>query len=93
MAEVGTGWERDRRTHFDDIVSSYDRMRPEYPNELFEDILSYSSLKYDVKSLEIGAGTGKATIPFLSKSFHVTAVEIGKNMASYLSKKFEKYQN
>lgn len=93
MVKVGIGWERNRRTHFDDIVTNYDRMRPEYPHELFEDILSYSGLKYGGNALEIGAGTGKATIPFLNKGFHITAVEIGEKMAGYLSKKLENHQN
>ncbi len=93
MVKVGTGWERNRRTHFDDIVTNYDRIRPEYPQELFEDITSYSNFKGDVNALEIGAGTGKATIPFLNKSYRITTVEIGKNMANYLSEKFKKYEN
>ncbi|MCK5129665.1 MAG: methyltransferase domain-containing protein [Clostridiales bacterium] len=93
MVKVGTGWERNRRTHFDDIVTNYDRIRPEYPQELFEDITSYSNFKENVNALEIGAGTGKATIPFLNRSYRITAVELGNNMANYLSKKFEKYEN
>lgn len=28
MATVETGWERNKRTHFNDIVEDYDKMRP-----------------------------------------------------------------
>ena len=44
MADVKTGWERDNRTHFDEIVATYDMVRPEYPNELFADIFKYSDV-------------------------------------------------
>jgi len=36
-----TGWERERRQHFDEVVGDYDRVRPEYPCELFDDIFRY----------------------------------------------------
>ena len=61
-----TGWERERRTHFDEIVLDYDRVRPEYPAEMFEDAIAYAGGN---KALEIGAGTGKATGPFLQAGF------------------------
>lgn len=84
MADTGTGWERNRRTHFDEIVLDYDRIRPEYPDALFEDIMKYSGMGKSKKAIEIGAGTGKATAPFLRAGYGVTAVEIGVNMAEFL---------
>lgn len=88
MANIETGWERDKRLHFDDIVENYDKIRPEYPLELFDDIFKYSELTTRKSALEIGAGTGKATTPFLSAGYDVTAVEIGSNMANFLLKRF-----
>jgi len=88
MANIETGWERDKRLHFDDIVENYDKIRPEYPLELFDDIFKYSELTTSKSALEIGAGTGKATTPFLSAGYDVTAVEIGSNMANFLLKRF-----
>lgn len=93
MAKVGTGWERSKRIHFDDIVMNYEKIRPEYPSELFEDILRYSNFKTGLKALEIGAGTGKATLPFLDRGCDITAIEIGCNMANFLSEKFKEYKN
>ncbi|MDR0287964.1 MAG: class I SAM-dependent methyltransferase [Clostridiales bacterium] len=92
----GTGWERHRRTHFNDIVENYDLVRPEYPSELFEDIFKYSGLELltaDKKALEIGAGTGKATSPVLKAGYGVTAVEISENMAAFLLEKYKNYKN
>ena len=39
---AGTGWERDNRTHFDEIVVNYDKIRWDYPDELFADVIQYS---------------------------------------------------
>jgi len=86
MPENRTGWERENRTHFDEIILEYDRVRPEYPTELFGDIFAYAQGN---KALEIGAGTGKATGPILDAGFEVTAIEPGENMTAFL---LEKYQ-
>ena len=81
-----SGWEREHRVHFDDIVEEYDKVRGEYPQALYQDIFNYASSGKN--AIEIGAGTGKATAPFLMAGYHITAVEIGKNMVDYLTHKF-----
>ena len=88
-----TGWEREKRAHFDEIVEGYDRIRPEYPPELFADIFEYAGTDTAKKALEIGAGTGKATVHFLNAGYDVTAVEAGKNMASFLLERFKNFRN
>ena len=93
MADRGTGWEIEKGMRFDEIVAGYDKVRPEYPDELFEDIFRYSEPGKTKKVLEIGAGTGKATVPFLNAGYDVTAVEIGANMANFLAEKFEMRKN
>ena len=92
-ADTITGWEIEKRTHFDEIVANYDRMRPEYPGELFRDVIKFSGPGKSKKALEIGAGTGKATAPFLSAGYNVTAVEIGANMAGFLRERYKAYKN
>lgn len=88
-----TGWEPERRTHFDEIVEVYNNVRPEYPTRVFEDIMQFSARRKDMKALEIGPGTGKATAHFLNAKYDVTAIEIGANMAIFLQQRFQKYQN
>lgn len=82
------GWERERRTHFDEITENYDKIRPMFPNKLFADVLEYAGTGAGKKALEIGAGTGKATKPFLDAGYNVTAVELSKNMAAFLQRHF-----
>ncbi|MDR2572041.1 MAG: class I SAM-dependent methyltransferase [Oscillospiraceae bacterium] len=84
-----TGWERDNRVHFDEIVVNYDKYRWDYPAELFADAILYSGQGNGKRAIEIGAGTGKATTPFLDAGYVVTAVEMGTNMAEFLQDKFK----
>lgn len=89
----GTGWERNNRTHFDEIVMNYDKVRWGYPDKLFADVIRYSGPEKGKKALEIGAGTGKATTPFLDAGYAVTTVEMGRNMTDFLLEKFKEYTN
>jgi len=79
------------RNHFDEVVATYSRTRPDYPVELFSDILDYAGTADCKKAIEIGAGTGKATKPFLDIGYDITAIEISSNMVDFLTKEFSKY--
>ncbi|MCL2055926.1 MAG: GNAT family N-acetyltransferase, partial [Oscillospiraceae bacterium] len=85
---IKTGWERENRVHFDDIVVNYDKARWNYPDELFADIFEYLGAGHK-NALEIGAGTGKATAPMLKAGYEVTAVEMSANMAAFIKDKFK----
>ena len=52
---------------FDNVPEIYDRVRPEYPPELFGALFSYVRRDQDVRAVEIGPGTGKATHPLLER--------------------------
>lgn len=93
MTNNGTGWELEKRTHFDEITLNYDKIRPEYLSDMFKDVMNHFVSDKRINALEIGAGTGKATKPFLDAGYDVTAVEIGTNMAEFLVKKFKEYNN
>lgn len=82
MPSEGLGWT------FDTVAEDYDRYRPTYPQELYDDIFSYHLLTAGSCALEIGAGTGQATLPFLTAGCDVTAVEPGARLAAVLARKF-----
>lgn len=69
-----------RRT-FETIADRYDAARPDYPSELFDDVVSLAGLEPGARLLEIGCATGKATRPFLERGFPVTCVELGAQLA------------
>lgn len=83
----------DLRLKFNEDVYNYDKFRPEYPKELFSDIINYSHLSCNHKALEIGIGTGQATLPILRSGCEVTAIELGDNLAAYVKDKFSSYKN
>ena len=89
----GTGWERNNRIIFDEIVANYDKVRWGYPDELYMDIIRYSRPEKGKKALEIGAGTGKATVRFLDRGYDITVVEMGVNMTEFLLDRFKGYTN
>ena len=89
MSNTSTGWELNNRVHFDDNVEKYDKVRWDYPAKLFEDVLEYAGGGKGKAALEIGAGTGRATVPFLDSGCTVTAIEMGGNMAEFLREKFK----
>ena len=79
------------RMLFDEVVATYDRIRPNYPAQLFSDMLNYVGAGSGKKAIEIGAGTGKATRPLLDAGYDVMAIEIGANMAEFLGKEFAQH--
>lgn len=78
---------------FNEDAENYDRWRPNYVPELFGKIIRCSGLDASKEALEIGIGTGQATQSILQTGCHVTAIEIGSNLASYTRNKFLEYQN
>lgn len=75
------------------IAGIYEEIRPSYPDKLIEDIICKTNLKAGDKLLDIGAGTGKSTIPFAEKGFSIDAVELGEDMAEILKDKCSAYPN
>ncbi|KAA9374463.1 class I SAM-dependent methyltransferase [Microbispora cellulosiformans] len=73
-----------RRTFTED-AALYDRMRPGYPAAMFEHIPRGSRV------LEIGCGTGQATVALAGRGCAVTAVELGADMAALARRKLAPY--
>ena len=63
MARARTASERHRlRQTFEEVPELYDRARPAYPTELFDDLVSLGRIPDGGRILELGCGTGKATL-------------------------------
>ena len=69
------------RKTFDATADRYDAARPEYPDELFDDLVQLASLEPGVRLLEVGCGTGKAARNLLPRGFSVVCVEMGARLA------------
>ncbi len=78
---------------FDDVSLTYDRVRPDYPSELFSEIFAYKPLYGSSRALEIGLGSGKATAPILATGCAVVGVEPGENLAAIAREWLKNYNN
>ncbi len=78
---------------FNEVAAEYDKWRPTYIPELYTDILNFKEINQSSKVLEIGIGTGQATLPILKTNCHLTAVELGDNLAEFSKQKFKAYSN
>ncbi|HEX2739161.1 MAG TPA: class I SAM-dependent methyltransferase [Rubrobacter sp.] len=84
--------ERNRlRKVFDEAALLYDEARPGYPDELFDDVVSLSGIPPEGRILEIGCGTGQATVPFARRGYHVLCIELGENMAALARRNLRMY--
>jgi SAM-dependent methyltransferase len=81
------------RTTFDEAASLYDQARPGYPEDLFDDIVSLSGIPAGGRILEIGCGTGQATVPFARRGYRILCIELGENMAAVARRNLEGYPN
>ncbi len=83
----------DLRKTFNQDVENYEKWRPKYCPELFEQIIRVAQLHEGKRALEIGSGTGQATEPILKTGCQVLAVELGEDLAAYTAEKFKRWQN
>ncbi|GAA1190212.1 class I SAM-dependent methyltransferase [Kitasatospora gansuensis] len=74
-----------RALSFGAVAEAYERFRPGYPRELFDQVTTYAGRPVRT-ALEIGAGTGKATRLFAGQGVAVTATEPDAAMLAELRK-------
>ena len=73
---------------FGEVAVQYDRARPDYPAELFADVLEFAGFGAHDRVLEVGAGTGKATVGFVGAGAEVVALEPSAEMADVARARF-----
>jgi SAM-dependent methyltransferase len=73
---------RERRLVFGEVADLYDRHRPSYPDRLIDDLVALARLDGGQTVLEVGAGTGKATLMFAARGIPIVAVEPSAEMAA-----------
>jgi SAM-dependent methyltransferase len=76
--------QRVRARVFGEVAEEYDRIRPGYPAALFDDVLSYAATGTS-PALEVGAGTGKATVALAQRGVTIDAIEPDEAMARLLA--------
>jgi SAM-dependent methyltransferase len=82
-----------RRRTFDEVAEQYDRARPAFPAELFDDLVSLAGLASGARVVEIGCGTGRATLPLAERGLDVVCVELGERLAAIARRKLARFPN
>jgi SAM-dependent methyltransferase len=70
------------RATFDGAAELYQQARPDYPTELYEELVRLAGLRPGDRVLEVGCATGKATAPLARRGLLVTCLEIGPALAA-----------
>jgi SAM-dependent methyltransferase len=70
------------RLVFGDVADLYDANRPSYPGQLIDDLLERAQVSSTARVLEVGAGTGKATVLLAARGARVLAIEPSAEMAA-----------
>jgi SAM-dependent methyltransferase len=70
------------RATFNLAADLYDRARPGYPPALFDDLAELAGVGPGCRVLEIGPGTGQATVPLAERGCRIVAVELGAELAA-----------
>jgi len=70
------------RMTFDEAAELYDRTRPGYPAVLFDDLTELVDIGPGCRVLEIGSGTGQASVPLAARGGTLVCVELGPSMAA-----------
>ncbi|MFC1432797.1 trans-aconitate 2-methyltransferase [Streptacidiphilus sp. N1-3] len=82
---------RERRAVFGEAADAYEAARPGYPSGLVDDVLAHARLGDaaglgDAPVLEVGAGTGKASVAFAGRGLALTCLEPDARMAAVLTR-------
>jgi trans-aconitate methyltransferase len=72
----------EQRLAFGSVAELYDRARPSYPPAAIDDVISHAGLRRGGTVLEVGAGTGKATVLLAARGLGVVALEPSAAMAA-----------
>jgi SAM-dependent methyltransferase len=80
MPDLPQAW----RHGFDEVAELYDKVRPGYPDDLFDELTA--ALPWAPVVVEVGPGTGQATKGLVARGARVTAVELGPHLAAVLAR-------
>jgi SAM-dependent methyltransferase len=80
MPDLPRAW----REGFDEVAELYDRVRPGFPDELFDEMAA--ALPPSPVVVEVGPGAGQATKGLVARGARVTAVELGAHLAAVLAR-------
>jgi SAM-dependent methyltransferase len=83
---------REQRLVFGEVAELYDRVRGGYSEDVIDDVISFAGIDpSNARALEVGAGTGKATVAFAAKGLEILALEPSAAMAAVARRNCEPF--
>jgi SAM-dependent methyltransferase len=83
-----------RARTFDEIAELFDQGRRECPAFLIDDLFALAEVKpSEARVLEVGCGTGQATLPLARRGCTIVCVEMGANLARIARGKLASFPN
>src|SRR5262245_30528997 len=79
------------RQTFDEAAELYEQARPGYPPGVFADLAELAEVGPGCRVLEIGCGTGQATVPLAERGCQIVAVELGAGLAAVARRKLARF--
>jgi trans-aconitate methyltransferase len=80
-----------QRLAFGQVADLYDRARPSYPPAAIDAVIEFGALAAPMRIVEVGAGTGKATVLFALRGLSVLGIEPSPEMARVARANCAKY--
>lgn len=78
---------------FNKMQNDYSKYRPEYSNEAIEYILSLQNIDNNFTIADIGAGTGKLSLPFVKRGLKLYGIEPNSDMYKKCIENMKEYNN
>lgn len=83
---------REQRLVFGEVAELYDSARPGYPDAMVDDVISFAGADGpSLRAVEVGAGTGKATVSFAARGVHIVAIEPSPAMAAVARRNCQRF--
>jgi SAM-dependent methyltransferase len=84
---------RDRalRTGRDAVAGIYHDAWPPFPEAVFDTIVEHTGLRPGARILEIGSGTGRATLALAERDFSIVALEPAPNLAAEARRRLDRF--
>jgi SAM-dependent methyltransferase len=80
-----------RRRTFDEVADLYATARRPHPDEVVDGVVRLAGLARDSAVVEIGCGTGQATLPLAARGLRITCVELGSRLAEIARRNLADY--
>jgi SAM-dependent methyltransferase len=80
-----------RKRAFGQYAEAYDAARPRYPAPLFSAVAAHARITPATRALEVGSGTGIATLPFAELGCSIRCLELSDGMAEVARRKLARF--